>query len=410
MRVIVPGAMGKQGRGALWYLLRQDDVSEIVVGARRIEQVRDLVSRLGDKRLAPQSIDLSDIESTVNVFKGANVVVNCAYEGYPTDKSYMNLEIPATKAALEAGANYTNLGGSPPAPEQLALSDMFQNKGILAVLGMGELTGHLQIMATYAINRIDRTDSIDIKYGERDLVPPEQHNRPIPWGPRPGTKGKTDFAYAGLGATRFRYGSNSASIEEGKLRYDPPRAHPEVFVFKEPIGGATIAQTPGAAAISLSRSFPEIKHISFKAGGDPSFETKVNFLRDLGFFNTKPINVQGMLISPWEVLVALLEQLPLEKNPADIVSEARVIVRGQEAGKEVEYTFSWTRISSDRVREDVVPSSGLCAAIAGLMVARGQAKGTGVLMPEICIPPEKYLDEFVKTGKGEIEISRKMKL
>ncbi|UCG63550.1 MAG: hypothetical protein JSW12_12785, partial [Deltaproteobacteria bacterium] len=78
--------------------------------------------------------------------------------------------------------------------------------------------------------------------------------------------------------------------------------------------------------------------------------------------------------------------------------------------KKVEYTLSWTRINPDRPREDVVPSSGLCAAIAGVMMARGQIKATGVLMPEQCISPELYLDEFIKTGKGEIEIERKVEL
>ncbi len=408
MKVVVTGATGKQGRGALWYLLRQKDVSQIVVSARSADKLKQLVAELGDDRLVAKPTDLSDIEGAAKVFMGADVVLNCAYEGYSTDDHYVDLELPTLKAALKAGVNYISVGGKAPEPEELALSDEFERKGLLAILEMGELTGLIQVMVADAINRLDKVNSVDMKYGSRDLVPPEEHSRPLAWGPKVGERGKTNLAYAGLGATRFRWGADSVSYENGKLHYHPPRANPEVFEFREPIGAVTTAQSPGPAVISLSRSFPNIKHISLKTGGDPDFDTKVSFLRDLGLFANEPISVQRDIVWPWEVLMTLLEQLPPEAKPADIRSEARVIVRGEEAGKEVEYTLSWLRISPSKSKERV-PASGLCAAIAAVILGRGQIKGKGVLMPEVCIPPEQYLDEFRKSGE-DIEISRKVRL
>jgi lysine 6-dehydrogenase len=410
MKVVVPGATGKQGRGALWYLLRQKDVSEIIVAARGLEQVNALVSELEDKRLKPVFIDLAEPKSTSRLFRGAAVVINCAYEGYPTDDNYRNIEIPATRAALEAGVNYTNLGGIEPALEQMVFHHGFKERGLLAVPGMGELTGHLQIMAAYGIQRLDKTDSVEIKYGERDLVPPEEHSRPISLSARPGEKGKTPMTSVGLGATRFRYGSPSVRIKDGKRVYDPPRGQPEVFEFNEPIGKVTIAQTPGAAVLSLSRSFPGIPRITFKAGGGIDFDRKIDFLKELGFLGSERIEVEGQNVSPWSFLLALLARIPPEAKPPNIVSEARVIVRGWEKGKEMEYTFSWKRIREDCPRESVLPSSGLCAAVAGMMIARGKAKGTGILMPEQAIPAEDYLAEFLKTGKGDIELVRRERM
>lgn len=399
MKVAVTGASDKQGRSALWYLLKQKDVSQIVA-AGRADKVKELVASLGDKRLVAEFISLSDMENVAEVLKGTDIVVNCAYEGYTTDDHYVNLGLMATRAALKAGVNYVGVGVAPPAPEQLVLSDEFERKGILAILGMGELTGLIQIMAAYAINRVDRVDSVDAKYGARDLIPPEEHSQPLAWWQEVGDKGKTNLDYVGLGSTRFRYGADSVSYEGGKLHYHPPRANPEVFEFREPIGAMTIAQSPGAAVISLSRSFPDIKHISVKSGRDPDFETKINFLRDLGLFDNKPINVQRDIVWPWEMLMALLEQLPPDTKPADIRSEARVIVRGEEAGKEVEYDLS------SLSREGEVARAGLCGAIAAVMLCRGQTEGKGVLMPEQCIPPEQYLDELSKSGE-DIEINRK---
>jgi saccharopine dehydrogenase-like NADP-dependent oxidoreductase len=182
-----------------------------------------------------------------------------------------------------------------------------------------------------------------------------------------------------------------------------------LFTFRDPIGTLTVTQTPGSAVISLSRSFPNIRHISLKTGGNPDSDKKVNFIRDLGFFRKEPINVKGQTILPWDVFVALIDKLPAETGPSDIRSEARVIVCGKEAGKEVEYTISWIRINNSGPREYIVSSSGLCAAIAAMMLARGQTKGKGVSMPELCIPPEQYLEELADEGM-EIEIVRKVRL
>ena len=395
MKVVVAGAAGKQGRGAFWYLLKQKDISQIVAADIRLDKVKELVTSLGDRRLVAKFINLSDIEAAAEVFMGADVVVNCAYEGCSIEEKYINLELAATKAALEAGVNYTGLGGAPPAPEQLALSEEFERKGTLAILGMGSAPGLIQIMAAYAINKLDRVDSVDMMSGCRDLVPPEEHSRPLAWT-------SEDRAMAIL--YRWRTITDSVSYQDGKLHYHPPRANPEVFEFREPIGAVPIAQTPGSPVICLSRSFPNIKRISFKTGGGPDLETKVNFLHDLGFFVEKPINVQGQMILPWEVLMTLVEQLPAETKPADVRWETRAIVRGEEDGKEVEYTIS------SLSREVQVARAGLCTAIAAVMLCREQTKGKGVLMPELCIPPEQYLDEFADTGTEDIEIIRRVRL
>jgi len=398
MKVLVAGATGKQGRGALWYLLKQKDISQIVAAARGLDRVEELVANLGDERLVAKSIDLSDIEGAAKVLKGADVIVNC---------SHVSVELSATKVALEAGTNYAGTVGRPPEPEQLALNDDFIRKGILAIPGIGGTAGLFQVMAAYAINKLDRTDSVDIKSGSKDLVPPEEHTRPIAWGPRVGSKGEINIDFPGLDTIKGMYIKSSVSYEDGELRWAQPKGNPEVFQFRDPIGAVTITQSSGGVVVSLSRSFPEIKRITYKTGGDSDQDRKKNLLRDLGFMNEKQIDVEGQMISPWEVLVALLGELPRETNPADIRSETRVIVRGEEAGKKVEYNLSRLNISPNRISESTVPSSGLCSAIAAVMIGRGQIKAKGISMPELCINPDLFLGEFASLGM-DIEITKRV--
>lgn len=50
--------------------------------------------------------------------------------------------------------------------------------------------------------------------------------------------------------------------------------------------------------------------------------------------------------------------------------------------------------------------AGICAAVAAVMIGRGQVKAKGVVEPELAIPPEEYLRELVKFGFN-IELTTK---
>lgn len=400
MKVVVTGAAGMMSLSALLYLLEQEDVSQVVAADIQEDKLKERVTALGDKRLVARFIDLADVKGSAKVFKGNDIVINCAYQGYITDKEFVDYELLTAKAALEAGANYICLGGAPPTPELLspALSAEFEKRGLLAIPGMGAAPGSTEIMATYAINRLDRTETVDMFSVYYDLVPAEEHSRPL----APGHS---------MGGFRFIYCVDSAIYEDGEVQYFPPRSHPETVVFKEPIGPLTVASTPSAAAIALSRCFPDIRRITYRMGVDP----KMIFLRDLGLFNNEPINVQGQMVSPWEVLMTLIRQLaPETKKPPDIVHEQRAIVKGEAAGKKVKYDISarpgpgpWKKFLEKGGVPGTSPTTGVCIAVTAMMLCRGQTKGKGVLPPALCIPPEQFIDEYAKAGM-KIEIDSNM--
>jgi lysine 6-dehydrogenase len=158
----------------------------------------------------------------------------------------------------------------------------------------------------------------------------------------------------------------------------------------------------------LARSFPEIKHIDFKH----YVESDMKFLAGLGLFSDEPIGVRGQKVSPWAVLQALLDRLPPEtKKAPEIHSEVKVIVKGEENKHRVEYGLM-VRPSPEGNKKYLEKGcspgfrTGICIGLAGVMVGRGQVKEKGVLPPELCIPPELYLEEFSKAG-FEVKIDRK---
>ena len=389
MKVVITGASGIQGMSAMIYLLEQNDVEAVLAtDLYNLDRLKDRVEKLDDSRLTWMKLDSTDEEAATKAFEGYNVVVNCAH----TPGGYVN----TTRAAMRAGANYTDMGASGEAEEIFALHDGFSEKGATAITGMGTAPGLSNIMAVYCMNKLDKVESIDYKWGVVDVVPPEEHTRPLYWG----------YGFDGIMSL---VSGRSLVYEEGELRYEEPRSRPEVFHFKEPVGPQVIMGFPHPEPRHLSESFPDlgIKHIMYRQAFDPDSEWKYCFLRDLGFANkTEPIEVNGQKVIPFEVLKVMLDQLPPEeKKPVHTISEGNCVVQGWKDGKKVEITLMIrTSPDSDMHKRFTVKGAfgsyrtGVCGSMAGVLLGRGLIERKGVYRPEMCVPAEMYIREQARAG------------
>jgi lysine 6-dehydrogenase len=395
VNVVVVGASGIQGMSAMIYMLEQKDVEKVLaVDNYNLPRLEKRLEELGDSRLSLMKLDCTDEEASAAAFQGYDVVVNCAHiPGF-----YLN----ATRAALRAGANYIDFGSGGQDKEIFELSDEFHRKSRTAITCMGTAPGLSNVMAVYCMNKLDVVESIDYMWGVVDIVPPEEHTRPLYWG-------------YGLDGIMHLVTDKSLVWEDGALKEEEPRARPEVYNFKSPVGSQMVAGFPHPEPRHLSESFKHmnIKHIMYRQAFDADSEKKYRFLRDLGFANqTTPIDVRGTKVIPFQVLWALLEALPPEqKKPAHIVSEGNCIVRGVKDGVRSEVKLMIrTDPDSDmhqRYTEKGAFGSyrtGICGAMAGVLCGRGLIERKGVFRPEQCIPPKLYIDEQIRVGM-EVEES-----
>jgi lysine 6-dehydrogenase len=401
MKIVITGASGIQGMSAMIYLLEQEDVESVQVSDNfYLDRLKERVDQLNDKRLVIKQLDCSDQKKAYEAFKGYDVIVNCAY----TPGGYL----ATTKAALEAGANYLDLTSSGEQPQQSKLHDEFKKKGITAILNMGTAPGLSNIMAVYCMNKLDKTDSIDYYWGIADVVPPEEHTRPLYWG----------FGFDGIMSLIAR---PSLIYEDGQLQEIEPRARPVVYGFKDPVGDVVVAGLPHPEPRMLSQSFPDagFKHIMFREGFDVDSAMKYHFLRDLGFNSnrTDPVDVKGVKVKPFDVLLALLEQLPPErKKPAHIISEGDCVVQGWKDGQKMEIRIMIRTAPDSEMHRRFTGKgaygsyrTGICAAMAGAMLGRGLIEKKGVYEPELCVPAELYIREQAKVGM-EVEVTTKVTL
>ena len=106
------------------------------------------------------------------------------------------------------------------------------------------------------------------------------------------------------------------------------------------------------------------------------------------------------------MLILSTKKLPAEKKkPAHIISEGNCVAQGFKDGKKTEVKLM-IRTSPDsamhkRYTEKGAFGSyrtGICGAIAGVLLGRGLVEKKGVYNPELCVPPEIYIEEQVKVG------------
>ena len=395
MKAIVLGGCGILGLSLLTYLKEQEEISEILVTDINEGRLRELVAWLNDKKFFYKILDSHDSNALVTAIKGYDVVLNV---------SAIRDKLPATKAALIAGANYIDSGAAP-ADAQLELDDEFKKRGLLAMLHMYFSPGLDNVLAHYAIERLDRTESIDFRWAVLDIVPASEHSRQLYWA----------FSLEGIMLRHFGYPSKC--LRNGKILELPPRAEPEMFTFKGPIGTTEVAGLPAESLHWAHKYYPQISNITFKEALGIDFNKRCSFLAGLGFNKTESIDMNGQMISPWEVLKYLANNQPPEtKIGPDIRHGGGAIVRGIKGGQKVEYNIQqWPSESLVQKHKDMG-----CARFGGpggtfrngspmgtiaVLMARGKIKETGVFGPGAVEPPEEFIKQEVAMGQN-VEITK----
>jgi saccharopine dehydrogenase (NAD+, L-lysine-forming) len=112
--------------------------------------------------------------------------------------------------------------------------------------------------------------------------------------------------------------------------------------------------------------------------------------KDTGFLGKDPIDIKGTRVTPYDLALKLWATIPEGRDKGPQASGLKVIVKGERDGKKVTYT-------ADMVGR-MAPGTGLPAAIAALMMDAGDVTEKGVVAPEGCIAPDKFLAAFLKRG------------
>jgi len=295
MKALVIGA-GGVGSAIVNIASRKSFFTSMVVADRDIERAKQAVARVNDSRFSAVSINASDVDAIQALIREVkpDVVVNavdprfvmpiflaCENEGANYMDMAMSLSLPHPK-------DPENLAGVKLGDDQFAREKIWSERNIYALVGMGIEPGMSDLFARYAEDYLfSRIDSFTVFDGSNLTV--EGY----------------DFAPSFSIWTTIEECLNPPLIWENGWHTTAPFSELEVFDFPEGIGPVECVNVEHEEVVLIPQKVNAGK-VNFKFGLGEQFISTLKTIHMLGMDRKDQVDVQGVKVSPRDLLAALL--------------------------------------------------------------------------------------------------------
>ncbi|MCD6727970.1 MAG: saccharopine dehydrogenase NADP-binding domain-containing protein [Solirubrobacteraceae bacterium] len=378
MRILIIGA-GGVGAATAAIARRRGFFERLVLADVDRERATRVVARLGDERYVAAGLDASSGADIIRLARAerADVILNACDP---------RLNPPIFEAAFDAGVTYLDMAMtlSSPHPQrpyelpgeklgdaQLARSAEWEERGLLALVGIGVEPGFSDVAARYAADHLfDEIDEIGVRDGADLAI--------------------EGYAFAPTFSiwTTIEECLNPPVIWERDRGWytTAPFSEPEVFDFPEGIGPVECVNVEHEEVMLIPR-WVDCRRCTFKYGLGDEFIEVLKTLRKLGLDSTTPIDVRGRLVAPRDVVAAALP------NPAELgermsgrtCAGTLVTGTGKDGRPKATYVYHVADNAETMARDGsqaVVWQTAVNPVIALELLADGVWSGTGVLGPE----------------------------
>jgi saccharopine dehydrogenase (NAD+, L-lysine-forming) len=365
MRAFVLGGAGGMGQGVARDLIKQQQVTRVVLGDLYPDPTRLAPKLRESEKTNLIKMDVNDHNGMVKAFREVDVVINCAGPFYKT-------AVPTAKAAVEARVNYIDICDDYEGTEILFNSEIdriAKDAGITVLTGMGSDPGTNNVLVKWYADRLDRVDDIYLYW-----VVSIAELKGAAWD---------HSLHMTLGKIPQYINGELVHVEGGT----------EVVAeeFLEPLGTCHVRYVGHPQPLTIPKYIKGVKNVIIKGALIPLWvDELIKQQKDTGFLGTEPIEIKGNKVTPYDLALKLWETIPEGRDNGPQSSGLKVIVKGEKDGNKIVYT-------ADMVGR-MAPGTGLPASIAALMMHSGDVTAKGVVAPEGCIDPAVFLAEFLKRG------------
>ena len=304
-------------------------------------------------------------------------------------------------AAFMAGCNYVDMAMNTSVPHptkpyekcgarlgdgQFAQDPIWRNRGLTALVGMGVEPGFSDVVARYAADHLfSEIHEIGVRDGA-DLV----------------VEG-FDFAPTFSIWTTIEECLNPPVIYERDRGWytTEPFSEPEIFTFPEGIGALECVNVEHEEVILIPR-WIDVDRVTFKYGLGRQFIAALKTLEMLNLHRTEPVTIGDVVVSPRDVVAALLP------DPAEIGDQmqgrtcAGTWVRGLGTDGRPREVYLYHIVDNawsmrEFKHQAVVWQTAVMPAVALELLATGQWSAAGVVGPE-ALPPDPFLELLDQHG------------
>ncbi len=372
---------GRQGTSAAYDMARFGDARAVLIGDISLEAAQrsaDRVNRLiGGEVARPRQVDVRDHDQLKTFLIGVDSFLSAVpYWHNPA----------VTRVAIEARASMTDLGGNTDlVREQLKLSPQAAEAGVAVIPDCGQVPGMGTSLMVYAMSLLDETEHLMMWDGGNPLHPLPPFNYIL------------TFNIAGL--TNEYYGV-AHFIRDGERVAVPTFLSEdyETVDFPDPIGRME-AFVAGGGTSTMPWTFEgTLKTLWNKTLRWPGHFAEWQAYMKAGLLETKPVDVEGVRVSPREVLHALLEpKIRAKPGEPDLVI-IRVKALGRKDGRPAQAQLDLVDRFDDSTGFTAMErTTGWDGSIKTIMNARGVTP-RGVHPAELAVPGPLYVAELRKRG------------
>ena len=371
MRMLVLGA-GLQGSACAYDLLQQDRVEHVTLADIQPDRAAAFVKPFSGKRLALVKLDVQDPAALRGTLRDHAAVMNAL-------PYYFNLDV--TKAAVEVGLHYSDLGGNTEIVfNQKKLDSEASARDVSVIPDCGLAPGMVNILAAEGIRRVGEALSVKIFVGG------------LPQHPEPPLN--YQIVYSLEGALDY-YTTPSWVLREGKPTRVDALSELESVSFPPPVGTLEAFHTGGGISTMPWAYEDRVQTMEYKTLRYPGHVGIMRPIRELGLLDLTPIKVKGKEIVPRDAFIAIVSPKLNKPQSRDLVA-LRVDVQGAD-GRHV----SWELLDYyDQARgiSAMMRTTGYSLSITGLTQADGRIAARGVHTADEAVPFDGYIAELAKRG------------
>ena len=394
MRVLLVGA-GGVGSAIATAAAAAEGIEHVVVTDLEVARASRAIDRLEGRRFTARALDASDAIAIAELARAERVDAVV----YACDP---RLTPPIFAAAFDAGCHYLDMAMtlSEPHPErpyelpgrtlgadQLAASERWSERGLLALVGIGVEPGLSDIFARYAADHLfTEIDEVGVRDGG-DLV----------------VEGY-EFAPTFSIWTTIEECLNPPVVWERDrgLFTLPPFSEPETFVFPDGIGPIECVHVEHEEVLLIPQ-WVDCRRVTFKYGLGSEFIAILRMLDKTGLASTAPVRVRGAEVSPRDVVAAVLPDPATlgDRMHGRTCAGTWVTGTGKDGAPREVYLYHTSDNAETMAQhgaQAVVWQTAINPVVALELLASGAWHGAGVLGPE-AFDAVPFLDRLRERGE-----------
>jgi lysine 6-dehydrogenase len=373
MEILLIGA-GLMARAIAYALVKHPAITGLVVVDRERERAEEIANWLSDRRVRPQRLDVSAPRAVREAMQGCTVAISAV-------PYFFNLAL--AEAAVECGVHFCDLGGNNRIVEaEFSLDKKAKQADVALVPDCGLAPGLVNVLTTGAIAGMTEIESVTIRVGG------------LPQVPRPPLGYQIVFSPYGL---INEYMETALVLRDGEIVQVPSLTGREELSFPPPYDRLEAFHTSGGSSTLPQTLRGRVKNLDYKTIRYCGHLERVKTMADLGFFDERPLEINGQAVVPRELAVRLFGERLAFGEPDVVLLD--VTARGRRDGDDCEVRYRMIDTYDEKADLSAMQrTTGFPAAQIAFLLATGEIAARGALKQELSVPVEIFLEGLRAQG------------